>query len=78
MFEIYRSATQNSLGFDRYKELCRDCALKEVHEGYYVEYDLYLSERTDIISKDDTCQICEESFFRDGRHAFIKLEGVIY
>ena len=67
MIELYRSSNQGSSSFDRHNEICRDCAEKEIREGHYVEYDLYLSERTDAITRDDTCQICEGSFFVDGR-----------
>lgn len=78
MIELYKSSNQGSSSFDRYSEICRDCAEKEIEEGYYVEFDLYLSERTDAITKDDTCQICEGSFFRDGRKKWKRLDGAVY
>ena len=77
--EIYRSATEDSIGFDRYSELCRDCAAEELKNGFYVEYDLYLSEKTDAVSTDCTCEKCERNtFFIDGRKKWNKLEGAIY
>lgn len=78
MIELYRSGNKSSSSFDRHSEICRDCAKKEIEDGYYVEYDLYLSEKTDAIKENDTCQICEGSFFRDGRKKFERLEGAIY
>ena len=76
--EIYKSGTQDSSSLDRHSEICRSCAEKEIKNGYYVEYDLYLSERTDAISREDTCQMCENDFFIDGRKKWKRLEGVVY
>ena len=79
MLEIYKSATQDSsTNCNRYSEICRDCAKEEVEKGYHVEYDLYHSERSGSITREDTCQICEGDFFVDGRKKFTRLEGVIY
>lgn len=78
MIELFRSANQGSASFDRHTELCRECAEKEIKEGHYVEYDLYLAERAGLITKDDTCQLCEGSFFVDGRKKYKRLEGAIY
>ena len=78
MIELYRSSNQGSASFDRHSEICRECAEKEIKEGHYVEYDLYLSERTDAINRDDTCQICEGSFFVDGHKKWKRLEGAVY
>jgi hypothetical protein len=78
MIELYRSKTQYSISFDRYSEICRDCAEKEANKGYYVEYDLYLSERSDTITTDDACEKCGESFFIDGRKKLKRLKNVIY
>jgi hypothetical protein len=76
--EIYRSGNKDSMGFDRYMEICRECASNEVKNGYYVEYDTYLSERTDAVTRECTCQMCYESFFIDGRRKLEPLEGVVY
>jgi len=76
--EIYISATNESFGFDRFKEICRCCACNELNNGFYVEYDLYLSERTDIVSRQDNCQICGNTLFVDGRKKMGKIDGVIY
>ena len=76
--EIYKSGTQGSLSFDRHSEICRSCAEKEIKDGNYVEYDLYLSERTDAVSREDTCQMCKDGFFIDGRKKWEKLDGAVY
>jgi RNA polymerase subunit RPABC4/transcription elongation factor Spt4 len=76
--EIYRSGAQCSQSFDRHSEICRSCAEKEIKDGYYVEYDLCLSEKTDAITREDACQICEDTFFIDGRKKWEKLEGAVY
>lgn len=76
--EIYRSGTQGSSSFDRHSEICRSCAEKEIKDGHYVEYDLYLSERTDDVTREDTCQMCNDSFFIDGRKKWERLEGAVY
>lgn len=76
--EIYRSGNQASGGFDRHTEICRSCAYKEIKNGHYVEYDLYLSERTDAVTIEDTCQMCEDNFFIDGRKKWERLEGAVY
>ena len=77
MIQVFRSATQSSASFDRYSELCRECAKKEVENGFYVEYDLYLSEITDLIGSDDECDLCHNDFFVDGiEHE--KVKGVVY
>lgn len=78
MIEIYRSGNGDGC-FDRYQEICRDCAKEEVLAGAHVEYDLYLSERTEAINiHRDFCEICGGDFFRDGRKNFIRLDGVVY
>ena len=76
--EIYRSGTKGSAFFDRHSEICRLCAEKEIKDGHYVEYDLYLSERTDAVTREDTCQMCEDGFFIDGRKKWERLEGAVY
>ncbi len=76
--EIYRSGKQGSSSFDRHLEICRLCAEKEVKDGHYVEYDLYLSERTDAVNREDNCQMCRSSFFIDGRKKWERLEGAVY
>ena len=77
--EIYRSSTQGSSSFDRHNELCRDCATEEIKDGFYVEYDLYLSERTDAVGNEELCEKCQENtFFIDGRKKWNRLSGAIY
>ena len=46
---------------------CQSCAAKKKEEGYQITYDLYFSERYPDERKDDVCDICEDSFYVDGR-----------
>ena len=63
MIEVYRSGTDHT-DFDRYVEICRDCAAEEIAGGYYVEHDEFRSMET---GPDDWCQKCEGDFLVDGR-----------
>ena len=76
--EIYRSGTKDSFGFNRYSEICRCCAKEEIDKGFYVEYDLYLSEKTEAVNREDKCQSCGDTFWIDGRKKWEKLQGAIY
>ncbi len=65
MIEVYRSGNKGGESFDRYSEICRDCAKSEIEEGHYVEIDSYAS--SEIVGQEDFCQRCEGDFFVDGR-----------
>ena len=75
--EIYRSSTQQSSSFDRYNELCRYCAKDELKNGFYVEFDGYLSNK-EKEAENLNCEKCAGSFFIDGRRKWNELDGAIY
>ena len=46
---------------------CQKCAKEKKEEGYQITYDLYWSERYPSEREEEVCDICEESFYIDGR-----------
>lgn len=68
MIQIYR--IENKKGDDPeilHYNVCQSCASKKKEEGYRITYDLYWSERYPDERKDDECDLCDGSFFVDGR-----------
>jgi uncharacterized protein with PIN domain len=68
---------------NEHDEVCRNCAIEAIKNGDdNVVYDVWLSERTDSITKDDSCQKCGKSFWTDGRKHKLtdktKIVGVDY
>lgn len=64
MQQIYRIENETEI---LHSEVCRTCAAKAKEDGVQVTYDMYLSERYACEIENDYCEICEESFFVDGR-----------
>ncbi len=72
---VYKSGSKGALGFDRFNEICRHCAVNEVNLGHYVEFDHELSN---VLTKSDLCTKCFGSFFVDNRKKLERIPGVIY
>ena len=68
MIQIYRiESKQTETPNILHENVCQSCASKKKDEGYQITYDLYWSERYPDERKDHRCDLCEDSFFVDGR-----------
>ncbi|MCK4665078.1 MAG: hypothetical protein KAT68_19575 [Bacteroidales bacterium] len=69
MIQVYRSWEKvegSILPEQYYDEICRICAKEEQKKGRDIQFDDYLSN-IEPLSREETCQICEGTFFIDGR-----------
>lgn len=68
---VYRSGTKESAGFDRFSEICINCAIIEKDKGHYIELESYLSME---LTTNDSCQICHSDFCVDTRKKVNKFQ----
>lgn len=74
MIKIYRLEKD---GATTHEEVCHACAKKKKEEGYELVYNLTLSERVPVSKViNSECNICNGSFFLDGRKQWEKLHDV--
>ena len=71
MYKIYRLEKNAET---KYEEVCYSCAKKKMKEGFEVVYNLTLSERVPNSKVEDLeCELCDGSFFLDGRKRFERI-----
>lgn len=61
---VYRASNE----YETHNEICYNCAKDKKKQGYHIQYDLLLSEKTNL-TEGDICLNCDGSFL-------IEVEGL--
>jgi hypothetical protein len=65
MFRVYAAGN--------FSEICYNCVERLKQEGKEIGYNIYLSEYYSLSRSYDSCQICGNTFFVDGRKNIKKI-----